>query len=301
MNLKESFIESLKILLQNEPNGRIVENYESDECICTPEDEKTCDQNCTICKLNIKTIVDVALLDVGDGTEHWFRFRNSKHENLYAKYISSYKKMYKHLRYLNAYVIGQEQKDDLIYSKKIEDLHNYANTFFKELCEKCFPLLDSSVLPIRFHVYTKNFDDWKNPKQTAGTYFRIGDQLIIDIYYCLTMAVEDLERNIRHECIHYGLAVSNYFHSDNDAIFWALCKIFDAGAYMEMDQEQQKYYDFFFKIYNTMPSELKFALSTIGSKDKIIMESRDKLIQILESSNKPEFLKDCLDMKNSYN
>ena len=115
------------------------------------------------------------------------------------------------------------------------------------------------------------------------------------------MAVEDLERNIRHECIHYALAVSNYFHSDNDAIFWALCKIFDGGAYMEMDQEQQKYYDFFFKIYNTMPSELKFALSTIGSKDKIIMESRDKLIQILESSNNPEFVKDCLEMKNSYN
>jgi len=302
MNIKETFIQALEVISHNEEDFEIYRDKEVNNCTNTKAARRLCDGPCEDCIHNKPTKVDLLVVDAFDGTEHYYRFKGSKNkEKTSCTNITTQKIMFKEIRYFNECIIGQEQKEDLEYYEKLKKLRQYANVFFKELCDNTFSLLDSSILPIRFHMFGIDFEDITKEKQLGGQYLSKGKQNVVDVYYCYSTDIEKLKSSIRHEILHYSLDMENCACQDNTGIFWALCKVYDAGAYIPMDQEQQKYYDFFFKIYDTMPSELKFAVSTLGSKDEVIIQSRNKLVEILEANNSPKFVKDCLKLKNSYN
>ena len=286
MNLKENFINSLRTLLINDIECDLEEDYEINNCTNTKKNRLKCDEYCPKCSFNETVKVDLVLTGCSEGEEFYYYFKGSKYNNKIGTYISSYKKMHKVLYFLNQNVIGQQQKENLEYYEKIENLRQYSNEFFKELIDKCFPTLDSKILPIRFHMFALDFDEYKKEKQTGGQYLRQCKQNVIDIYHSYSTDVEILESNIRHEIIHYALNMSNCECKDNSGIFHALCKIYDAGAYAPMDEYEQKVYNLFFAFQKMESHELKYIVKSVGSLDESIIKDRNKLIDEMNAYDK---------------
>ncbi|MHB8075790.1 hypothetical protein [Desulfosporosinus fructosivorans] len=285
MNLKQNFINSLKTLLLNDPECELIENYETENCN-SKEDRLNCDEYCLQCSFNEKVIVDLALIGCVDGTEIYYCFRGTKNNTAHCTDISTYKKMHKELYFLNAHLIGQQQKEDIKYYEKIEDLRQYSNEFFKELINKCFPLLHSEILPIRFHMFALNIEDYSKEKQTGGRFSREGKQSVIDIYHASNMDMESLKLNCRHEIIHYALDMSNCSCADCSGVFHALCKIYDAGAYSPMDEYEQKIYNLFFAFQEMENHELRYIVKSLGGLDESIIKDRNKLIDEMDTYDK---------------
>ena len=290
MNLKQNFIESLKTLILNDPECELKIDYETENCSNTKKGRKTCNQHCQKCSFNQTVTVDLALIGCTDGAEYYYSFIGSRNKHKFCTYIGGYLKMHHELRYLNEHVIGQEQKEDLEYYKMIEELKQYSNEFFKEIIDKCFPSLDSKILPIRFHMFAKDFDEYKKERQTGGRLSLDGKQNIIDIYHANLATVESLKSSIRHEIIHYALYVSNCSCTDDSGIFHALSKVYDAGAYVEMNDHEQKIYNIFFKMQKTSGNELSAIVRALGSLDEFIVKARNKLIDDIERSNLKEVI-----------
>ena len=116
---------------------------------------------------------------------------------------------------------------------------NYASVFLKRL-----RAADTHTAHIR-HIMPIMFEDASNGQDPSGRVDYNGDQACI--YFKLPVEIENmsfserLQRLIRHEVIHFYLW-RHYpgYDGDNSPLFWALCHIFDAGAYKEIGNEHDK-------------------------------------------------------------
>jgi len=294
MNIKETFIKNLEFISRHEEDFKIVRDKVVNVCKNPKIEEEYCDGICQKCIHNSREKVDLLVIDSYDGSEHHYRFKGSKNNINNGTNITTQKAMYRELKYFDDNLIGQEAKEDLEYYEKIKELNEYANEFFKKICKHCFKTLHSKILPIKFHMFGISFKDLVKEDQLGGQFLQQGNQNVINIYHCYDRNIKEIESTIRHECIHYGLSMENCECGDNTGVFWALAKIYDAGAYVEMNDEQKKIYNLFFQLYDDNKDNLDFAITTTGSTNKTTIQSRNKLIAILDSSNDPDIIKNSL-------
>src|SRR5699024_5967357 len=75
-----------------------------------------------------------------------------------------------------------------------------------------------------------------NKKQS---YIRIGLSSEYDVL------LDDTERIIRHEIIHYYLWLCDLPHADDSLEFWCMCYAYDADAYKKLNEQDKKKFNAF--------------------------------------------------------
>ena len=74
---------------------------------------------------------------------------------------------------------------------------------------------------------------------------------------------EKLKRTIRHEIIHYYLWVLGLPYMDDSLEFWCLCHVYDAGAYEELNYDDEEYYNLFVDLFDTYIADLQWNVKHI--------------------------------------
>lgn len=130
------------------------------------------------------------------------------------------------------------------FGERYVEYLEYAKKFAEEVKEKYFLLfgfVQTDILPIIFHTdYNQRngtIDYW-----TQGNLQIIEKQNVINVFCCMNDN-EETKRTIRHEVLHYMLYIAGMKYKDDTAIFHHLCEEYDAHAYKEMGEEEQKLYD----------------------------------------------------------
>ena len=138
----------------------------------------------------------------------------------------------------------------------------YANSFWNRLIS-IFNIKNKSMkyLPIVFDLSTTD-------KSILGvTNTHINDELNIASIFPVVFIdahtdEEHVFQTIRHEIIHYFLALSYSNSRDGCALFNVLCNIFDAGAYINASQQKQQivdiatpYLNAAIELYEIVPNE----------------------------------------------
>ena len=122
----------------------------------------------------------------------------------------------------------------------------YANSFWDELNSTFWKKKDVlGYLPI---VFTE-LPTVKGMQYIQGvTSIHINEKK--HVYSCFPVVFirpdnteSQLHRTIRHEIIHYFLALNYYNHEDNSALFNLLCGLMDGGAYENLSNKAQIIYD----------------------------------------------------------
>lgn len=244
--LTNYFKQMLDILIVNDCTCAI-----HTEMYCYNECEKIASSvNCQECKSRRKIKADIIFENAAEDFRAYYVI-GRKDRRKYITTINNYEDILKELTFLNTAYVGNMDRSDAQYHRKIGSLESYAKEFFIKITEDCFPMINKDILPIRFHLFLK---DWKeyatNQLCTLGNYHKYSNQSIINIYEVRSLEIEKLKLNIRHEIIHYCLDHSDLINGDSTGVFHALCKLYDAGAYVEMDEHQQKIYDTFLKVYD---------------------------------------------------
>lgn len=122
----------------------------------------------------------------------------------------------------------------------------YANSFWAELNDTLWK--KQGVLGYLPIVFTE-LPTVKGMKYVQGvTSIHINEKK--QVYSCFPVVFirpdntdSQLQRTIRHEIIHYFLALNYYNHEDNSALFSLLCGLMDAGAYETLSDKAQDIYD----------------------------------------------------------
>lgn len=129
------------------------------------------------------------------------------------------------------------------YAKKIFELKKYAQEFLNQMQED-YPVFKKvgKSLPI---IYES--DNYKNGdgeyEWNIGGHFMVKDGIpLIYIYECWR-DIDVLKIAVRHEILHYLLFRVNGNYTDDSGFFHYFCDKYDANAYMEMSEAQQKLYN----------------------------------------------------------
>lgn len=128
------------------------------------------------------------------------------------------------------------------FGKNYGEYLKYAKRFAEEVKEKYIILrqVQTEILPIIFHIDYAHCNG-KAKYSTAGNLVTKGKQNVINIFWCMRNE-EEIKSTIRHEVLHYLLYIAGLKYQDDTAIFHYLCNEYDAGAYKEMNDEEQKLY-----------------------------------------------------------
>lgn len=211
-----------------------------DECCVMP-------LKCKECKSKHKIKADITFENAAEDFRTFYMFKKDRRK--YVTAIKTAEEMYKELAFLNKIYIGKFDRNDAEYYRKVEGLEKYAKTFFAQIIHECFPLISKDVLPIKYHRFLKSWSEYSQKECFLGNFYKVGNQSIINIYEVDSLPLERIQQNIRHEIIHYCLNHSDLKYDDNSGVFHALCKIYDAGAYQEMNEREQHIFDMFLKAY----------------------------------------------------
>lgn len=139
----------------------------------------------------------------------------------------------------------------------------YGKEFFKELCRIDIKTLENQILPISCYdemdefVYSMETGD-----KTAiyGGFCCAGEKqayIRIGIDAQNSILNKKLKQIIRHEIIHYYLWLVDLPWNDDDLIFWCLCHVYDAGAYEELEYEDEEYYNLFVSLFDSYVVDLQ--------------------------------------------
>jgi len=267
MNLKDEYIKIVEILLKNNPNLKLVENYKRPYCnidgIC---DKPSTDENCNACKEQRYETYDVAILESWDGItfEHETDWQIHFHKEEYGICILSIEDFYLQIEKLSTYIYKKSvnhYKDNLEQFQYIEKLELYAKEFFKQVVKDLkLRFLKETYLPINFYWECKTDLYGEEDENLNGNYYsnKVNKQHGIDIWNLydfngsLAKPEEELYKTIRHEVLHYILDISYLKCVDDAGAFWALCEIYNAGAYEEMVEEESELYESFMYIYKNI-------------------------------------------------
>ena len=136
------------------------------------------------------------------------------------------------------------------YAEKIIELRKYGQEFLLQL-QADYPVFADikPKLPIVFADFAKD-ESGKYIYDTGGNFEIVDDvQIIIHIFDCWR-DIETLKRTIRHEILHYVLFRIAVNYADDSGIFHYFCDKYDAHAYKEMPEMEQKLYDEMLKASN---------------------------------------------------
>jgi len=152
------------------------------------------------------------------------------------------------------------------YAEKIIELRQYGQEFLLQV-QKDYPVFNSikiGDLPLVFSDFAKE-ENGTYRYDTGGDFDVVDIQLIIHVYDCWR-GLDELKTTIRHEIFHYLLFRVGVNNSDSGGIFHYFCKKYDAHAYKEMAEEEQKIYS---DMVELSPKEISDMLE--GVKKKIVM------------------------------
>lgn len=144
------------------------------------------------------------------------------------------------------------EENRIRYYKLCEEAEEYANTFFKELCNTCGnpAIVKDDILPLVF----KDIRELEVRGRVANYNKQIC--ILFGIDTTRTKIVSDMKRTLRHEIIHYFLWLLDMSYDDNSLEFWCLSYMFDAGAYKKMSKKDKQIYNVFKKDYDNI--EMKY-------------------------------------------
>lgn len=257
MTLKQEFIDMLRMivdpLLAKDEN--MLCDIEVDTCrsICTKYDgedvtygasyqcEKELDA-CTGCPYCQTTKVDVSFSNYCDIMKNYCFRKNVGIDSVIS--INSRKKLLKEISGLKLEI--EDTKDRRAeFGDKYHQYLKYARQFMDKVKEKYIVLFEgisTEIIPIVCHDDCSY--DGKVPNfSLMGNFNTIEDskQNMMNIYCCIDNE-EQTRQSIRHEMLHYMLYIAGYKYEDDTAIFHHLCDEYDAHAYKEMPEEEEKLY-----------------------------------------------------------
>lgn len=257
MNLKEEFLDMINLLNPNITEDSYEEDYtiETDYFmeICKKTGEEItyinacsgCDCCSENCKYKLCKKVDIYLWSGSEDSRGYiFNNRDSEHLNSSCiRYISKRKQLIEEMSKLKKEF--ESIRDGYAdHTKKIQEYKSYIKEFVDEVTKdfKVFKSVNKDIIPVVFIDNYKKDHDWNKKTFTGGDFQTSGVQSVIHIYDSWTSNVENIKRSIRHEILHYLLwciAPNGIMYADECGVFHYFCKIYDAGAYKKMDDENE--------------------------------------------------------------
>lgn len=95
------------------------------------------------------------------------------------------------------------------------------------------------MIPIVFCSGYKKDQNLDKNEVVTGDFRANNKQSIIHIYSSWDMNIEDVKQRVRHEMIHYMLWCIGLPHGDDAAVFHHLCNMYDAHAYVDIEDSAQ--------------------------------------------------------------
>lgn len=134
----------------------------------------------------------------------------------------------------------------------VHEMERYIHNFCRKLKNewKCFRSVHLHALPIRITSEDAKTEDGEFDGRTQGIYKP--DSGMITIYNAVhdRGTKEEHEQTARHEILHYMLLKVGLNGLDDSPVFHFFCRVYDAGAYMALTEENQKIYDSLCSIYD---------------------------------------------------
>ncbi len=170
--------------------------------------------------------------------------------------------------------IKMSDKDMINYFIKEQKAMEYGIEFFKDICgnlistDMCI-MVNDEVIPLScFNIMDEYLYSVENDLDYAvqGGFVSAGKkQAYIRIGIDASNSILDkrLKGTIRHEIIHYYLWVLGLPYMDNSLEFWCLCHVYDAGAYEELNYDDEKYYNLFAELFDTHVADLQWNVKHI--------------------------------------
>lgn len=131
-------------------------------------------------------------------------------------------------------------------------LESYINDFARKVKTewKCFQGVSLESLPIRITTDNARTVDGDYNGQTQGTCDRYSGMITLyNVVFDYDLK-EEHKLNARHEVLHYMLFAARLNGFDDSPVFHFFCRVYDAGAYMALTEENQKIYDSLCSIYD---------------------------------------------------
>ena len=170
--------------------------------------------------------------------------------------------------------IKMSQEEMCNYFIREQKAMDYGTEFFKDLCgcsistDNCI-MVNDEVIPLScFNIMDEYLYSVENDLDYAvqGGFVSAGKKqayIRIGIDASNSILNKKLKRTTRHEIIHYYLWVLGLPYMDNSLEFWCLCHVYDAGAYEELDYEDEEYYKLFVNLFDTYVADLQWNVKHI--------------------------------------
>lgn len=153
----------------------------------------------------------------------------------------------------------KEIEKQAIYYRKEQKVYKYAVEFWKQLVsyiDIAHFIVHDDILPIHcfwdMEEIVEAVKNGRNTKVTGGMVHYRKNQAVIRIgINCDNDRLnQKLKRTIRHELIHYVLWMMDKSWKDDELDFWCYCYVFDANAYMPLNESDKNKYEIFKKVYD---------------------------------------------------
>ena len=195
--------------------------------------------------------------------------------------------------------IKMSEKDMVNYFIREQKAMEYGREFFKDLCRIDIKTLEDKIVPLSFYnemdEILYSLDTGDNGVTTGGFCFAGNKQAYIRIGIDTQNSIlnKKFKQIIRHEIIHYYLWLADLPFGDDDLIFWCLCHVYDAGAYEELDYEDEEYYSLFVELFDSYVADLELNVKNIvvgqmiaGINTTPIDKYKDFVIDMVNQSKK---------------
>ena len=277
MTLKQECIDMIKLITDPLAEKDDMYEYEISEdscigfCLEKGEDDYSC--FCYDCEkldkcsrsriVHINVDIELASPALADDACWYFVFgRKEEYKELSGKihYINTRSQL---MEVMKAYKKRIEYFKDgyADFGKRYSDIMDYAKEFTEKIKAEhdLFKIINQDILPIVMHWDYRKDHDWNKNVFTGGDFHFYGKQSVMNIYCSMDADTEEIKQRVRHEILHYCLAVAGLKSSDDEAVFHYLCGLYDANAYMEMTEDEQNLYERFLKAKNIIENNNHFS------------------------------------------
>lgn len=277
MTLKQECIDMIKLITDPLAEKDDIYEYEIniDSCIgfCLEkgEDEFSC--FCFDCEksakcgqsriININVDIELTSPILADDGYWYFVFgRKEEYKELSGKifYINTHSQLMdaikKYKRKIEYFKDGYAD-----FGERYSDLMDYAKEFTEKIKTEHNFLqnINSDILPVVMHWDYRKDHDWSKKVFVSGDFHAYAKQSVINIYCSMDSDIEEIRQRVRHEILHYCLAMCGLKNSDDQAIFHYLCGLYDADAYMKMKEDEQNLYEKFIKAKKAVENSKHFS------------------------------------------
>ena len=141
----------------------------------------------------------------------------------------------------------EDTEKQATYYRLEQKVYKYAREFFEEVSRLEDFVISKEILPLYcFNKIEAVMESMESGQKvyTNGSHDYRGKQAVIRIGINgdSDRLTKNLKKLIRHEILHYVLWICNKPCEDDSAEFWAMCYVFDGGAYEPLSKfEQEKY------------------------------------------------------------